>query len=86
MKGGGAKSPTVCTAPTVRIGLCPSSSLQVLAYKRACSRKRCVSHLMYQLIHRIREQARSHILTGQDFRAVRSSAASHPANPTRSAH
>ncbi|QBQ09494.1 hypothetical protein DCC84_06930 [Pseudomonas sp. SXM-1] len=55
-------------------------------WERACSRKRCVSHLMYQLIHRIREQARSHILTEQDVRVVRSSAASHPANPTRSAH
>ena len=29
----------------------------------ACSRKRCASHPMHWLIHRIREQAPSHILT-----------------------
>ena len=28
----------------------------------ACSRKRCISHLINWLTHRIREQARSHIL------------------------
>ncbi|AUO22305.1 hypothetical protein C0058_09965 [Pseudomonas sp. NC02] len=30
-------------------------------WERACSRIRCNSHLMYRLIYRIREQARSHI-------------------------
>ncbi len=30
-------------------------------WERACSRKRCVSQQVYQLIHRFREQARSHI-------------------------
>ncbi|SDU09168.1 alginate biosynthesis protein AlgK [Pseudomonas yamanorum] len=29
-------------------------------WERACSRKRCISHVMYQLKDRIREQARSH--------------------------
>ncbi|TSD80161.1 hypothetical protein FFI16_028235 [Pseudomonas sp. KBS0710] len=30
-------------------------------WERACSRRRCVSQRMYQLILRFREQARSHI-------------------------
>ena len=30
-------------------------------WERACSRKRSVSHRMYRLNHRIREQARSHM-------------------------
>ena len=30
-------------------------------WERACSRMRCVSQLIHGLIHRIREQARSHI-------------------------
>ncbi len=30
-------------------------------WERACSRMRCVSHWIGRLIHRIREQARSHI-------------------------
>ncbi|AUO24987.1 hypothetical protein C0058_24555 [Pseudomonas sp. NC02] len=29
-------------------------------WERACSRMRWISHRMYQLIHRFREQARSH--------------------------
>ena len=29
-------------------------------WERACSRKRCVSHLIRYLAHRLREQARSH--------------------------
>ena len=32
-------------------------------WERACSRKRSVSHQTHRLIHRLREQARSHILT-----------------------
>ncbi|TWR45664.1 hypothetical protein DA482_12425 [Pseudomonas fluorescens] len=30
-------------------------------WERACSRRRCVSQHIRQLIHRFREQARSHI-------------------------
>ena len=30
-------------------------------WERACSRKRSVSHRMYRLNHRIREQSRSHM-------------------------
>ncbi|AYF50551.1 hypothetical protein DXV65_24320 [Pseudomonas fluorescens] len=30
-------------------------------WERACSRKRCYSHLILRLLHRFREQARSHI-------------------------
>ena len=32
-----------------------------LMWERACSRRRCISHRMYRLTHRFREQARSHI-------------------------
>ncbi|RQO60812.1 hypothetical protein DBR46_02645 [Pseudomonas sp. KBW05] len=34
--------------------------VKIQMWERACSRMRCVSQHMYQLIHRIREQARSH--------------------------
>ena len=39
-------------------------------WERACSRMRCVSHHMCWLNHRIREQARSHILAAFQIRMV----------------
>src|SRR5471032_1389534 len=36
-------------------------------WERACSRMRCVSHPIHLLIHRIREQARSHSLARVRF-------------------
>ena len=37
-------------------------------WERACSRRRCVSQLIWQLTHRIREQARSHSWPGSNLR------------------
>ncbi|QBQ09088.1 hypothetical protein DCC84_04780 [Pseudomonas sp. SXM-1] len=51
--------------------------------ERACSRKQSVSRHMYRLAHRIREQARSHILIS-DWRDNLCAIwrAAHPSLPT----
>ncbi len=38
-----------------------SKGIQAPLWERACSRMRCISQCICKLIHRIREQARSHI-------------------------